>query len=83
MERPHHIARNARYGLILFVIYVIFYAGFVVLCAFKPDVMAHDMAGVNLAVVYGFALIVAAFVLAIVYMLLCRGRRETTEGSGL
>ena len=43
------------------------------------------MAGVNLAVVYGFGLIVAALVLALVYMLLCRaegaaGRRRGQRG---
>ena len=73
MEHPHHIARNARYGLILFVIYVIFYAGFVFLSAFEPQWMTRDVAGgVNLAVAYGFALIIAAFVLAMIYMILCR-----------
>jgi uncharacterized membrane protein (DUF485 family) len=73
MEQPHHIARNARYGLVLFVIYVLFYAAFVWLSAFRPAVMARPfVGGVNLAVCYGFGLIIAAFVLAIIYMLLCR-----------
>jgi uncharacterized membrane protein (DUF485 family) len=67
-DHPHVIARNARFGMILFVVYVVFYGGFVALSAFAPGVMAEDVAGVNLAVVYGFALIIAAFVLALVYM---------------
>jgi uncharacterized membrane protein (DUF485 family) len=72
-EHPHLIARNARYGLVLFVIYVIFYAAFVWLSAFCPAVMAEPLVGgVNLAVCYGFGLIIAAFVLAIIYMLACR-----------
>ena len=45
MERPHTIARNARYGLVLFLIYVIFYGGFVFLSAFEPQLMARNVAG--------------------------------------
>ena len=41
--------------------------------AFAPGVMQRDsVAGVNLAVLCGFGLIVAAFVLALVYGFLCR-----------
>lgn len=67
-------ARNARIGLALFAIYVALYATFMGMSAFKPDTMGKPvLAGVNLAVVYGFGLIIAALVLALVYMILCRG----------
>jgi len=68
------VARNARLGIWLFLIYVIVYAGFVALSAFAPSVMAKEIAGVNVAIVYGFSLIVLALVLAIIYMMLCRDR---------
>ena len=72
-------ARNARIGLVLFFIYLAFYGGFVLLNAFAPQVMeATPVEGINLAILYGFALIVAAFVLALLYGVLCRteaGRR--------
>lgn len=70
-----HLARNARYGLWLFTVYVLLYAGFMALSAFRPQAMRTPVrlfGGVNLAVVYGFGLIVMAFVLAIIYMALCR-----------
>jgi uncharacterized membrane protein (DUF485 family) len=67
------IAHNTRMGVILFIVYVLFYGGFMVLSAFWPEVMSKPfLRGANLAVVYGFALIVAALVLAMVYMKLCR-----------
>jgi uncharacterized membrane protein (DUF485 family) len=73
------ISHNARLGLVLFFIYLIFYAAFVYLSAFRGDLMAQPaLAGVNLAVVYGFALIFGAFVLAMVYMFLCRKENGTT-----
>jgi uncharacterized membrane protein (DUF485 family) len=67
------VAHNTRIGLVLFAIYVVFYGGFMALSAFWPEVMRKPFAGgANLAVVYGFALIAAALVLALVYMRLCR-----------
>ena len=74
------ISYNARVGLILFFLYLIFYALFVYLSAFRGDLMAQPaLAGVNLAVVYGFGLIFGAFVLALVYMFLCRKENGTTD----
>jgi uncharacterized membrane protein (DUF485 family) len=67
------VAHNTRMGVGLFIVYVLFYAGFMALSAFKPEVMSQPfLGGANLAVVYGFALIVVALVLALVYMKLCR-----------
>lgn len=68
-------SRNARNGLWLFAIYVALYAGFMGLTAFEPSLMQKPaLAGVSLAVIYGFALIIAALALALVYMILCRGQ---------
>ena len=64
---------NARLGIFLFILYLLIYAGFVALSAFAPSVMAKPViGGVNLAVVYGFALIGLAFVMAI--MAIVQGR---------
>lgn len=64
--------RNARYGLVLFGLYLVLYGGFVLLNAFAPEVMdAVPLAGVNLAVLYGLGLIAAAFLLALLYGWLC------------
>lgn len=66
-------AHNARIGLILFGLYLALYGGFIGLAAFAPQAMSAPLlAGANVAIVYGLGLIVAAFVLAMVYMVLCR-----------
>ena len=78
--------RNARTGLILFVIYLAFYLGFVFLNAFSPETMrATPIEGVNLAIIYGFALIVAAFVMAILYGFLCKteAAEDDTQDKGV
>ena len=65
--------RNARVGLILFWVYLLFYAGFVLANAFAPSVMDAVLpGGLNFAVVSGFALILGAAVLAVLYAVLCR-----------
>lgn len=64
--------RNARIGLVLFGIYVLLYGGFVLLNAFVPETMeVTPLAGVNLAILFGFGLIGVAIVMSVVYGLLC------------
>lgn len=65
--------RNARYGAVLFLVYLLMYGGFVAINAFNPDAMdTVIVAGMNLALVYGFGLILSAIALALVYSWLCR-----------
>lgn len=64
---------NARLGMTLFLLYLLFYGAFVVINAAWPQWMDLVVwSGLNLAVVYGLGLIVGAFVLALVYALLCK-----------
>ena len=65
--------RNAKIGLMLFAVYLVLYGGFALLSVFSPDTMENTpAAGVNLAVWYGFGLIVGAIVIALIYGWLCR-----------
>ena len=65
--------RNSRLGLILFAVYSILYVGFVLLSAFWPKLLDETpVAGLNVAILYGMGLIVAALFLALVYSWLCR-----------
>ena len=73
-------SRNARIGLILFGVYLLFYTGFVLLNAFDPTMMeSTPIEGVTLAIIYGFALIIVALVLAVLYGFLC-GNDSDEEG---
>jgi uncharacterized membrane protein (DUF485 family) len=76
-HHPETVSRNARVGLVLFIVYLILYGGFMALNAFFPKQMGRPVfAGINLAVTYGLLLILGAFVLALVYMFLVRGRAD-------
>ena len=77
--------RNTQIGFALFGVYLLLYGGFVLINTFAPAMMeATPVAGVNLAVILGFGLILTAFVLAMLYGFICgwsddepgpRGRR--------
>lgn len=74
-DEPRDLAserHNARLGMVLFAIYLLAYAAFVGVSAFAPWVMDAAVGRLNVAVVYGLALIGGAVVLAVVYALLCR-----------
>ncbi|MHC1788731.1 MAG: DUF485 domain-containing protein [Solidesulfovibrio sp.] len=55
----------------MFFLYTIIYAGFVIINVYSPTMMELDVLGVNLAVVYGFGLIVFAMFQALIYNHLC------------
>jgi uncharacterized membrane protein (DUF485 family) len=76
--------RNSRIGLGLFALYLVFYGGFVLIAAFAPQLMeATPLAGVNVAVWYGFGLIGAALLLALIYGWACRSSGDAAKrGSG-
>lgn len=73
---PYEHPSASPLGLALFAVYLVLYGGFIALCAFNLEWMGQKGAfGLNHATLYGFGLIVSAFVLALVYML--AARRET------
>jgi len=62
-----------RLGIRMFIFYLLFYAGFVAINLLLPSAMGTLVfLGLNLATVYGFALILVALVEALIYDALCR-----------
>jgi uncharacterized membrane protein (DUF485 family) len=71
-EHPEISAANARVGLVLFFVYLVFYGGFMGLAAFAPEAMGRPaIGGVNVAITYGLALIFGALLVAALYMAAC------------
>lgn len=66
---------KARLGVWMFLFYSLFYGGFVAINLVDPLLMESTVCfGLNLAVVYGFALIVVALVQALIYDAFCRAK---------
>jgi uncharacterized membrane protein (DUF485 family) len=69
---------KARLGIWMFLSYCLFYVGFVAINLWKPLWMEVRIAlGMNLATVYGMALIIVALIQAVIYNALCRSRERS------
>ena len=69
-------ATKTRLGIRMFLSYLVVYVLFVAINVYRPALMERTVwRGLNLATVYGVALIVLALLQALVYNALC-GRRE-------
>ncbi len=74
------MSRNARIGIWLFAVYLVLYGGFVLINTFSPHTMeSTPIEGVNLAIIYGFGLIIAALVLALVYGWVCDPEDQNSD----
>lgn len=70
----------SRLGLCLFTAYTLLYLGFVFINAFSADTMETIViAGLNLAIVYGFGLIIAAIILAFIYGFATKDPKQTSS----
>jgi hypothetical protein len=71
-----------RIGFFFFLGYAIVYAGFIVINTIWPKTMEMKVVfGLNLAVSYGYGLILLAIVAGLVYNVLCgRKERELNDG---
>ena len=71
---------KTRLGLIMLAVYGAIYLAFIVINVAKPKVMGTIVVGgLNLAIIYGFALIVVAFILAIAYNWACSHHEKSFE----
>jgi len=76
-------AFKRRLGLIMLAIYGVIYVVFIVINVAWPKVMGTIVVGgLNLAIIYGFALIVIAFLLALYYNWACTRHEKSFEGEG-
>jgi len=64
--------KKAKLGVILFFVYTIIYAGFVIIGLTMPELMGLELiGGQNIAIIYGFGLIVLAIVMGFIYNYFC------------
>jgi uncharacterized membrane protein (DUF485 family) len=76
-QTDNAIGYKTRLGVIMFIIYGLAYAGFVIINVTNPALMKSLVfLGLNLAVIYGFGLIVFALVLAVIYNHLCTKKEK-------
>ncbi|MBE3075849.1 MAG: DUF485 domain-containing protein [Actinobacteria bacterium] len=76
-------AYKRRLGLINVAVYGAVYLVFMILNVASPKTMGLILVGgLNVAIVYGFALIILAFIMAIIYNLACGRHEKEIERGG-
>lgn len=64
-------------GIRMFIAYAIVYSGFVVINTVAPKLMGKPVAfGLNLAVTYGFGLIILAIIAGVIYNAVCTKKED-------
>ncbi len=72
IETDKAASKKAKLGVKMFLFYTLVYAGFVFIGVARPEWMGLEaISGINLAIVYGFGLIVMAIVMGFVYNYFC------------
>jgi uncharacterized membrane protein (DUF485 family) len=67
------------FGKWFFALYLLAYAGFILINVVSPKLMATDMGSINVAIFYGFMLIILAMILAFAYNHFCTRAEEIME----
>jgi len=79
-EKESVTQQKSKLGVRLFFVYLVCYAGFVIIGVFEYELLATTVfAGLNLAVTYGIGLIVFAIVLGIIYNYYCTKYEDQAE----
>ncbi|HCL55861.1 MAG TPA: hypothetical protein DHW82_02490 [Spirochaetia bacterium] len=70
--------KKEKLGIILFIVYLLVYIGFIFIGVIKSELMKTQVAfGLNLAVFYGFGLIFFAVILGVIYNKICTKYEDT------
>jgi len=71
-EKDDSFQYRQKIGIILFLVYCIIYSGFIIINVSWPKLMELNILfGVNLAVIYGFSLIIIAIIFGLTYDIIC------------
>ena len=66
-DKDKSIPHKIKLGLWMFFSYLALYGGFIIINVVNPKLMSVDIGSLNLAIVYGFSLIIIALILALIY----------------
>jgi len=72
LSKDHSIQKKTRLGIVMFIVYLVVYSGFVVIGTLWPRLLGvESLFGQNLAVVYGMGLIFLAAIMGLIYNHFC------------
>ncbi len=69
-------AFKAKLGIYMFAAYTPIYLAFILISVISPSFMAKDVGSLNVAIVYGFGIIILAIIQAVVYNAICSKKEK-------
>ena len=79
LKEDKSVGFKTKLGLIMIAIYTVVYFTFIIIAVANPQLMAKDVGGLNLAIAYGFGIIILAIIQALIYNFAC-SRHEKNNG---
>ncbi len=70
---------KAKLGFIMIAVFALVYAIFILICVISPKTMANSVGSLNVAVAYGFGIIVLAIIQALIYNYFCSRKEHEYE----
>ena len=70
---------KAKLGFVMIAVFAIVYAIFILICVISPKTMANSIGSLNVAVAYGFGIIVLAIIQALIYNFFCSRKENEHE----
>ncbi len=67
---------KSKLGIIMFAIYTPIYLAFILISVISPSFMSKDIGSLNVAIVYGFGIIILAIIQAIIYNNICSAKER-------
>ncbi len=69
-------AFKTKLGLIMFTAFTPIYLAFIFLAVISPTTMGNDIGPLNVAIVFGFGIIILAVILAVIYNYICSAKEK-------
>lgn len=70
---------KAKFGFVMIAVFAIVYAIFILICVVSPKTMANSVGSLNVAVAFGFGIIVLAIIQALIYNFFCSRKEHEYE----
>lgn len=70
---------KSRLGLFMIAFYTIVYFAFIIIAVLNPQLMGKSVGSINVAILYGFGIIILAIIQALIYNYMCSKREKEDE----
>ena len=79
LKEDKSVGFKTKLGLIMITVYTVVYFTFIIIAVANPQLMAKDIGSLNLAIAYGFGIIILAIIQALIYNFACSRREKKHE----